>query len=42
VLRGIPEVEPPAARVPSPVAVVEIDVAMLDAMDVLNQFDAEV
>jgi hypothetical protein len=42
VLRGLPEIEPPAARVPSPVSVVEIAVAMQEAVDVLTLVEAEV
>jgi hypothetical protein len=38
----LPEIDHPAARVPSPVAVVEIAVAMQEAVDVLNQVEAEV
>jgi hypothetical protein len=37
VFRGIPEVDPPAAQIPSPVSV-----DLQDAVDVLNQFEAEV
>ena len=41
-LRGVPDVELPAARVPSGVAVVEIAVAMQEAMDVLTSVEAQV
>jgi len=42
VLRGLPEIDLPAERVPSPVAVIDIAVTMQDAVDLLNVVEAEV